>query len=564
MIEPIVNIGRTVREIDGEQQLIDLWQKDERGTYELTLFVNINNGKIDLDIKAFEKKVFQDGLFYQQGNWSIGSLIKIDNFKNTKENQNKIKNKILKALEFLELPLDVLPNEVNDMVFSRISEYEGTSFVILFTKDGQLPIDFLKHKFIEAIEEVGLKRKKNCSGICQMCNTQSNELYDSVVYKCFTNDKEIYSNTDALSYGICRECIYDILYGKRHIDSYLKIWWSGSEVLFLPHEYNVYMKNLFETYSITDSNSTSFLSNLRENETDVLEEIGNCGALVDILFIYDNKSSSEWKITSHIRNVMPSRFTKIADLEIKYKGKNGTPLTFYHIIRYLVSEGIDETEMFKTGEAKNFLKDIFYGNKINRTLFFNRVMQNYQSYYYNGKKKPSLILIHRIYNFLVDCGCLDNGWNLMIRKNGDYTMDEYEDVSDFFVKNKDFFSNNVKKAWFLLGRLYSKMIYESKVYKAGDNNKNVESHLEKNFFFGRKYDFNTFVYLSNQCSELMHKYGVQNKKYLKDLAAESKELMGLGNEKIGTDEAKYIFFWGMQQWIGKLKDDNKIDEGDDE
>jgi len=566
MIEFISNIGKVVREIDGEHDLIDLWQKDERNDdYKLTLIVNINNKKIDLDCRAFEKKVFKDGLFYQQGNWSIGSLIKINNFKNTTDNQKKIENKILRSLQFLEIPTDEFVNEVNDAIFTRIPDYEGTSFVILFTRDDKLPIDILKQKFVEGIEDTGLKRKNNLSGTCQICVTQSNSLYDSIVYNCFTNDKEIYSNTDALSYGICRECIYDILHGKKHADTYLKTWWSGSEVLFLPHEYNAAIKKIFEEYSINETNSTSLLSKIRDNETDVLDEIGDSGALVDILFIYDNKSSSEWKITYHIRNVMPSRFTKIAKFETKYRNKNGASLTFYQIISYLLSEGINQKEMFKTGEAKSFLKDIFYGNKLNRDLFFYRAMRKYKHQYYKSDRKTSLITIHRIYNFLVDCGCLDNGWNLIIeREDGDYIMSEYESVNDFFIQNNDFFSSDNKKAWFLLGRLYNNIIYESKKYKGGDNNKNVESYLEKNFFFGRKYDFTTFIYLSNQCSELMHKYGVQNKHHLKNMSSDSKELMSSGVEKLGSDEAKYIFFWGMQQWIGNSKGIDKIVEGDDE
>ncbi|MBP1908272.1 TIGR02556 family CRISPR-associated protein [Methanolobus bombayensis] len=568
MIELVSNIGQVVRKTEGDKDLIDLWQKNEADDYEFTLIVNISNQKIDLDLKAFEKKIFKDGLFYQQGNWSIGSIIKINKFKDTKENKKKIVTKILRALDFLDISGDAIINEINNSVFSKVSEYENKSFVILFTKDSDLPINSLKYKFVEAIEDKGLK-KTDYSGTCQICGTQSNGLYNSIVYKCFTNDKEIYSNTDSSpSHGICRECIYDILHGKSHVDKYLKTWWSGSEVLFLPHKYNADIKKIYEEYSINESNSTTLLSKIRENETDVLYEIGDCGALVDILFINDNKSNSEWKITYHIRNVIPSRFNKISNLEYKYKSKKGTPLTFYLIINYLLNGKIKKKEMFKTGEAKSFLKDIFYGNKLNRNLFFYRAMQKYRLQYFedeNNGRMPSLIMIHRIYNFLVDCGCLENGWNLVVEnEDGDYSMSEYESIDDFFAKNSDFFSSDTKKAWFLLGRLYSNMIYESKKYKGGENNNNVESYLEKNFFFGRKYDFTTFVYLSNQCSELMHKYGVQNKIHLKNLASDTKGLMGSGLEKLSSDEAKYIFFWGMQQWIANPKDADKIAEGDEE
>ena len=369
----------------------------------------------------------------------------------------------------------------------------------------------------------------------------------------------IFSNTDGLSYGICKGCILDILYGRKHVNAVLNTWWGGSEILFLPHTYNEEIKGIFEYTNISDfREGNNLLKKIRENESDVIDEIGKCNTEIDIIFYFAQKS--EWKITYYIKDVMPSRFTKISEFERKYKTNSGENLALWQVIAYLLGNFSKPSEIFNTNEAKNFLKSIFHGSKINRNLFFSRAMSKYKHDYLEGYE--NMLRLHRAYNFLVDCGCLDKGWNFVEQNGRGHDMVKYEDVEEFFNINKSFFESNIKKAWFLLGRLYGKMIQESKSYKGGENKQSNESYLEKNFFFGRKYDFKTFTYFSNQCSELMYKYGVQNKGYLKDLISTSKELMGTGDDKLSSDEAKYIFFWGMQQWIGKSKDNSNNDGAD--
>jgi CRISPR-associated protein Csh1 len=549
MIETVCNIGKTVREIEGEKDLVDLWQKEENGDYELIINVDITSDSIKIDTKDFEKQVFKDGLYFAQGNWYIGALLKKESLKD---------NKIKDCLKFIGVPLNRF-DEVKSTLDSKLKEYAGVSFVILFMKDGQKPIEISKNRFLEEIEKKGLK-KVLLSGHCHVCGKYADALYDSIIYKCYTNDKGIFSNTEGLSYGVCNSCISNILYGKKHVSNFLSTWWGGSDVLFLPHTYNEKVMDIFTFKNINDFKGNKFLDNIRENETEVLEEVGKSNSQVDIIFYFSQKS--EWKITYHIRSVMPSKFTTIAELERKYKTKSGKHLVLWQVLGYLLGDFSKPNEIFNTNEAKNFLKSIFHGNNMNRNLFFSRAMSKYKHDYFNGYK--SMFMIHRVYNFLVDCGCLDNGWSFIEKNEGGYYMRKYKNIEEFFDNNKKFFDNDIKKSWFLLGRLYANMIYESKKYKNEGEIDNTESYLEKNFFFGRKYDFKTFVYFSNQCSELMYKYGVQNKGYLKDLISSSKELIGVGDEKLSSDEAKYIFFWGMEQWIGKSKNEAIDSNGDEE
>ncbi|MGL5150976.1 MAG: hypothetical protein ACRC7N_10450, partial [Clostridium sp.] len=55
-----------------------------------------------------------------------------------------------------------------------------------------------------------------------------------------------------------------------------------------------------------------------------------------------------------------------------------------------------------------------------------------------------------------------------------------------------------------------------------------------------------------------------NTNYLKGMLVEAKELMASKENKISTDEAKYLFFWGMDMYFkieGKEKLDEEVIEG---
>jgi CRISPR-associated protein Csh1 len=179
-----------------------------------------------------------------------------------------------------------------------------------------------------------------------------------------------------------------------------------------------------------------------------------------------------------------------------------------------------------------------------------------------------------VYNFLVDAGCLENGWKMPLCGEGDTNMSAYKSEDEFFEVNKNYFDTNEKKAWFVLGRLYNAMIWESKKYykhtdpqvnetgKEGNDQYNG-SYLEKNFFFGRKYDWDTFLYFANQCFDLSVKYGALHKKYIKEFNSRLKEFMVPAenkNVKLSPEEAKYIFAWGMSQWFEIDKEHINSDE----
>jgi CRISPR-associated protein Csh1 len=192
-----------------------------------------------------------------------------------------------------------------------------------------------------------------------------------------------------------------------------------------------------------------------------------------------------------------------------------------------------------------------HGRKISRNLFFKRSMDVYKHYYLKGedRKYACMRTINRIYGFLCECGCLEKRCNV---------MEEYKDYSELFEKNMEYFDSNEKKAWFILGKAYSTMIYYITPSSNNDGDsetsrkENIKTSLEKNFFFSRKFDFKDFVYFSNLLEEKSLKYSL-DKPFFKGMMCEAKEMIGKREADLSQDEAKYLFFWGFNSYFKKDK-----------
>ena len=557
MIEQIKNIGHEVRIIDGEKDLVELWTKNTK-PMDNVIFVNVDEGekKVTKELRRFYKNVYKDALIYQQGNGHVGAGIKIEKYKN--KDAIKIKEKKLaSSLEFMEIDKSYL-DEVWINIIEEVQKDINQSYFIVITKNNKKPRELFTQKYEQKIKETYLisdtKLNKSLKqSNCHLCG-QNKKTYDTAIYKCFTNDKEVYKNTDKYNFSICEDCLLDVLNGRNYINDILKIRWIGSEVMFLPHEFNIYIKNIYE-YIDNNKHITSLLGQIREAEEEVLDKISKTNCMTDIIFFSDPKSSSEWKITYAIRDVMPSRMSIISRNISKYK-KIDAYFCLAKIMNYLCySDGKFDS---KNKDRMRLLDIIFHGSKYSRELFFNKVMSKYKTKYFeslNNKKatnrKYIIKDIHEIYNFMCNCGCLENSW-MMINEEGEIM--KYNNISEFFETNKNFFDDDIKKAWFIMGQIYRDTINASKSYykdKSGDNiesdNKGQSyesSHLEKNFFFSRKFDNKTFILFANTCSEKLQKYGTYYSN-IKDKMNQAKEYMASSLKKINNDEAKYIFFWGL-------------------
>ncbi|MDU6472201.1 TIGR02556 family CRISPR-associated protein [Intestinibacter bartlettii] len=557
MIEQIKNIGHEVRIIDGEKDLVELWTKNTK-PMDNVIFVNVDEGekKVTKELRRFYKNVYKDALIYQQGNGHVGAGIKIEKYKN--KDAIKIKEKKLaSSLEFMEIDKSYL-DEVWINIIEEVQKDINQSYFIVITKNNKKPRELFTQKYEQKIKETYLisdtKLNKSLKqSNCHLCG-QNKKTYDTAIYKCFTNDKEVYKNTDKYNFSICEDCLLDVLNGRNYINDILKIRWVGSEVMFLPHEFNIYIKNIYEDID-NNKHITSLLGQLREAEKEVLDKISKTNCMTDIIFFSDPKSSSEWKITYAIRDVMPSRMSVISRNISKYK-KIDAYFCLGKIMNYLsYSDGKFDS---KNKDRMRLLDIIFHGSKYSRELFFNKVMSKYKTKYFEildnkkaSNRKYIIQDIHEIYNFMCNCGCLEKPW-LIINEEG--KIMKYNNASELFETNKKFFNDDIKKAWFIMGQIYRDTINASKSYYKDKREGNIaldnkgqsyeSSHLEKNFFYSRKFDNKTFILFANTCSEKLQKYGAYYSN-IKDKMNQAKEYMASSSKKINNDEAKYIFFWGL-------------------
>ena len=520
MIEQIKNIGHEVRIIDGEKDLVELWTKNTK-PMDNVIFVNVDEGekKVTKELRRFYKNVYKDALIYQQGNGHVGAGIKIEKYKN--KDAIKIKEKKLaSSLEFMEIDKSYL-NEVWINIIEEVQKDINQSYFIVITKNNKKPRELFTQKYEQKIKETYLisdtKLNKSLKqSNCHLCG-QNKKTYDTAIYKCFTNDKEVYKNTDKYNFSICEDCLLDVLNGRNYINDILKIRWIGSEVMFLPHEFNIYIKNIYE-YIDNNKHITSLLGQIREAEEEVLDKISKTNCMTDIIFFSDPKSSSEWKITYAIRDVMPSRMSVISRNISKYK-KIDAYFCLGIIMNYICySDGKFDS---KNKDRMRMLDIIFHGSKYSRELFFNKVMSKYKTKYFEildnkkaSNRKYIIQDIHEIYNFMCNCGCLEKPW-LIINEEG--KIMKYNNASELFETNKKFFNDDIKKAWFIMGQIYRDTINASKSYYKDKSEGNIaldnkgqsyeSSHLEKNFFYSRKFDNKTFILFANTCSEKLQKYG---------------------------------------------------------
>lgn len=551
MIEEIYNIGNVIRNLEGNKPLVELWTKDTKALDNI-LVININEKtkKIDKEVLDFYEDAYKDCLIYQQGNGHVGAGIKIENYKN--KDSESIKNKkLMSALSFMEIDKSYL-EEAWNVIEKEIKKDIKQSYLIMINKNNKNARELYQSKYDTKIKETYLISNKKLQkeikeSTCHLCGKIS-KTYDTAIYKCFTNDKEIYSNTQGYTFSVCEDCMYSLLHGRNYINENLKVIWIGSEVMFLPHEFNEDIKNIYETSIDKENKITNLLRNVRALEGEVLKKIAKSHCITDIVFFSDPKASSEWKITYDIRDILPTRFGKLGSLIEKYKSVDGY-FSIYKIMSYLCySDGKLDS---KNKDRMRLLDILFKGKNYSRTIFFNKVMNKYKIEYLKNDNKAHLTLrdIHEIYNFIGECGCLKNPWKLI---NEEGELMKYKDREEFFEINKEFFDNNVKKAWFIIGQIYNQTIYQSKNYKAIDkeNISQESSHLEKSFFFSKKFDYTTFIDFANLCSEKLRKYNAYYPSIREDLNT-AKEYMSNGKIKLNNDEAKYIFFWGMDMWFDK-------------
>lgn len=553
---------------------------------ETIIDVNIYNHAVTTSTRAFTKMVYREGLSYLEGNAVFGGVIEQKKYES--EAMKTDNTRLLRCMNFLDIP-DERYGAIKQAINDTVGIIGGKGYVILLQKDGNKPLETHLDKYTKMMKEkMGFVK---ISGTCHLCGKSVKAGYEGCGYNCYTNDKNIFNKTYGNGYYVCENCTEDILYGRYYASKFLTTKWNTGKNNFLMVIPSIFDEDIQAVFEIKDikNGKRGVFKKLYETETEVFEQMGNLKDTIDLVFFERDKSA--WKIKYYVSGVRPSRFTLLAKLKRKYKTViwdktskqlvESRDLSLAMVMYYLLGDTrrlrkgnndklfVDYNGIFDSGEAKRFLQAILRGEKINRELFLSRMMEIYKVHHLRGQSKKQALI--KVYNFLVECGCLENGWNMQGNVKGVAEMKQYTSIEELFEDNKELFDTDKKKAWFLIGSAYSRVIYQSKKYYADkranvteDSQKPVShdiSYLENGFIFGKKFDYGTFMDFTTKCTELLMKYGVYSRAgYLKADISKAILLMGGQNTKISTSEAKYMFVAGLNQFIKhEKKEENKED-----
>jgi len=539
MIEHIRNIGEYVNEAYPEKDTIySMVNKIPDDTLEAVLVINVSEKDIETFEKEFYRSVVNDALFYQRGNGALGGGIRLDMYKDSK---------VKSACTFCEIPERY--EDVKSIIDKYISEKGNKAFAII-NINGKTPAEIFKDKFKDKMYTTMYKQLEG-EHICHLCGEKRN-VFNNVIYSFYTNDKQIYNNLnhkEKTGVVVCRNCLDKIIVGKEYVEQNLTAYWIDNLVMFLPHKYDDYIAKLYESTRLDSEKSRGkLLDDIKLNEEEVLDEIGKSNSITDMVFHSVDAKTKVMVINHQIQDILPSRFTIVSNLLKTYKLKLGT------VLKYAASVKMpDEGDSSSDKERMRILDAVFLKKRISRNLFFKRAMDVYKYYYIKGEHKKNYCMrnINKVYSFLCGCGCLERECNV---------MQVYKSYEELFENNREYFDSNEKKAWFILGRAYNTIIYNIRKTLTDDEDENsddsMKTSLEKNFFFARKFDFNDFIYFSNLLEEKAFKYSINNG-YFKSMICEAKDLMGKREDKLSQDEAKYLFFWGMDCYF-KSEDEENI------
>ncbi|WP_034438961.1 TIGR02556 family CRISPR-associated protein [Clostridium ihumii] len=545
MIVAIKNIGKYLLK-SGEQTKKDII-KNLVGTIngnaiKEIFLINITDEGIKTEVEEFYEEIVYKALFFEAGNGKKGGGIRADVY--LQEQRNKLLDSINRRVKYCGL--DSYRDEIQKLIMNRIENY-GKNFFAVLLINGKYPFEILSDKFLDDFYNVDFKKLKG-EHKCHICDNRG-EGFNTVTFKFYTNDKEVYGNINEKNKAgtvICKECLENIIIGKKYAEKYLTTYWMGSNIMFIPHEFNEEIDYVYRDTKLNDGEKLNLLDNIKTNEEDVLEEIGKGNAETDMIF-FKKEAEKTFEIHHSIKSLLPSRFSFLAE-ELRMKKIN-----LYWFINKLGADRYGKDGLEPTKKERFQLIDIiFSGKKFNRNIFFNRMMKQYkESYYSNEKSKFKISEINKYYNFLVDCGCIEGGF--------DY-MREYENYLEIFENNRKYFSTNEKKAWFIIGVTYNYINWKIRKSNIGEDGKIADrTSLDKNFFFSRKFDFRDFITFCNLIDDKIRKYRISSG-YLIGMIIEAKELMANKENKLSTDEAKYLFFWGMDMYFKKISEGEKVEE----
>jgi len=520
MLELIYKYGEFFKQFETDLSFMKLLQpKYETIRYYLEIDISENKKVTSVWKDGFNPDIVNKACFFQSANFFMGAGCLVYAKNNEEE---KIKTKIKNSLAFIECDTSTL-DEIYKIIDENVTAYNVDFFVIL-TKERKTPYELYSPKAEELISNSYYKPHGKKSLTCHLCG-KNKILYEKIGYTFFTNDKENYGCTETFPFLICDECLKKILLAKLKIEDYFTGFWCGSRVMVLPHVINDEIVDSFRFYRISDAEADQkLLDRFRENEEDILEFLSN-EVFKAVDFIFYNENNSETKINYHIHDALPSQFSKLSkaikanDLKLKdvFFCFCNTPKERMRIIDILL-------------KSKDYAETIFY------TRLLNSYLKSFRGGYTSYTKTLN------IYNLFISQECI---------KGGKINMKSYQNYNDLFNDHPDRFCSNIEKAWFLLGKLYNSLVYYSKDYHDSS-----ESSYQKTLMLNASFDEKFFLKTASLCEQKIMVYGKLNS-FVKNMIADLSSFFSLKERAIESYEAKFLFFWGYNQYFETSKIEGK-------
>lgn len=423
--------------------------------------------------------------------------------------------------------------------------------------DGKYPIE-LTHCLDKYSDKIynGILKPYHEHKKCNFCG-EIETVYTKIPYSFYSNDKGVYATNNSEGIFVCKECLIDMLTGRKFINKYSRAWWCDSNVWFIPYNLNTDLYDLL-VYSGEDrSYGQKLINEIKEREIDILDSLGKKDSLMQIVFYDLDKSNGSYKIKHSISSLSPSRFSKLANVlkehsiyyDTKEEKNKYAIMSIYEILCAIGAKVGKNDDINCVMSSSDILDILLFGKKMDMNRLYKLLMYVYIS---SLKKEQVLVnswkmnRVNKVLSIFNKMGCSDTPLNIIDTQGGMNRMKRYENVDALFDDNRDYFSCDSKKAWFRLGMIYNYTVNKSREYY---NSKS--SHLEKNFVTNRTFNYTTFIYISNMCSKQLTKYSKFNG-FAKSEIAEINSLMDK-NDRLIEAEAAHAFFWGLSAYFKQDK-----------
>lgn len=425
-------------------------------------------------------------------------------------------------------------------------------------------------------------RSKNKT--CSVCRKMQAEVYGFVnTYNFYTVDKRGFvtggfRQKDAWkNYPVCAECALRLERGKKYLQENLRFNFYGFRYLLIPSFFNQdAMKEVIEDLKYygdfakedDKTTKTSLAQKYKKRLTDAVDEkfdyISSKKDYLNLnLLFYEapkGELQGEFKILLYIEDILPSRFKRLFEAKDK----------------------VDRMEIFKNELSKDGERLLSFDFRIVRNFFpyisktvsYNKHFLEIVNKVFSLEPIDYYFLLRSIMRRVRDRFVEDkptrldvlSGFMLLyylkelsvLKRGGEVTMEEELRETDnlgaekFFVKHKDFFGSDAKKAVFLEGALCQKLLNIQWTDKGATPFRN---RLQ-----GLKMDERLIKKLLPEIQNKLEEYGKNYYRRFETIISEY--MVAAGSDwKMSTDEISFYFVLGMNL-VGLFK--AKKEEGEDE